>query len=124
MTAAERLHFAQRHIGGSTGMDAPTYRLMARDQGSGREYVMRYGFVEHALRVIIGLLDVAEYDGGRLPELFCGFDRTEFEARAADRAVHGFFRHLDRAELVARVHDRFVSGADGLAADGSGRARV
>jgi hypothetical protein len=50
MTAAERLHFAQRHIGGSTGMDAPTYRLMARDQGSGREYVMRYGFVVDLLR--------------------------------------------------------------------------
>jgi len=38
----------------------------------------RYGFVEEAQRVASGLLDAAEAFGGRLPELFCGFDRSEF----------------------------------------------
>jgi glycogen debranching enzyme len=40
--------------------------------------LMRYGFVEEAQRVACGLLDAAEAFGGRLPELFCGFDRGEF----------------------------------------------
>ncbi len=42
--------------------------------------LMRYGFVEEALRLIEGLLDAAAAFGGRLPELFCGFDRSEFGA--------------------------------------------
>ena len=42
--------------------------------------LMRYGFVEHAQRIADGLLDAATFFGGRLPELFCGFDRREFEA--------------------------------------------
>jgi len=42
--------------------------------------LMRYGFVEHAQRVAIGVLDAAKAFGGRLPELFCGFDRTEYPA--------------------------------------------
>jgi glycogen debranching enzyme len=40
--------------------------------------LMRYGFVEAAQRVAVGLLDAAETFGGRLPELFCGFDRSEY----------------------------------------------
>ncbi|SDJ27071.1 Glycogen debranching enzyme (alpha-1,6-glucosidase) [Actinokineospora alba] len=40
--------------------------------------LMRYGFVEKAQQVAKGILDAAEHFGGRLPELFCGFDRTEF----------------------------------------------
>jgi glycogen debranching enzyme len=40
----------------------------------------RYGFVDEAQRVALGLLDAAAMVGGRLPELFCGFDRTEFRA--------------------------------------------
>jgi glycogen debranching enzyme len=40
--------------------------------------LMRYGFVEHAQRVAEGLLQAAEAFGGRLPELFCGFDRGEY----------------------------------------------
>ncbi|MGH8885651.1 MAG: amylo-alpha-1,6-glucosidase [Egibacteraceae bacterium] len=39
--------------------------------------LMRYGFVEQAQRVILALLDAAAVDGGRLPELFCGFARAE-----------------------------------------------
>ena len=39
--------------------------------------LMRYGFVEEAQRVADGLLDAADAFGGRLPELFCGFDRSE-----------------------------------------------
>jgi glycogen debranching enzyme len=41
--------------------------------------LMRYGFVDHAHRVILGLLDAASAFGGRLPELFAGFDRAEHE---------------------------------------------
>lgn len=37
--------------------------------------LMRYGHVEAAHRVIEGLLDTAAAMGGRLPELFAGFDR-------------------------------------------------
>lgn len=37
----------------------------------------RYGFAEHAQRVSDGLLDAATAFDGRLPELFCGFDRSE-----------------------------------------------
>ena len=40
--------------------------------------LMRYGFVEEAQQVFSGILDAAEAFGGRLPELFCGFDRAEF----------------------------------------------
>ncbi|MEU3648121.1 glycogen debranching N-terminal domain-containing protein [Lentzea sp. NPDC034063] len=40
--------------------------------------LMRYGFVEHAQRLASALYDAAEAFGGRLPELLCGFDCTEF----------------------------------------------
>ena len=37
--------------------------------------LMRYGFVEEANRIVLGLFEAASQFGGRLPELFCGFDR-------------------------------------------------
>jgi glycogen debranching enzyme len=37
----------------------------------------RYGFVEEAQRIISAQLDVAAHLGGRLPELFAGFDRAD-----------------------------------------------
>ena len=40
--------------------------------------LMRYGFVAQAQRIAEALLEAAEHFGGRLPELFCGFDRGEF----------------------------------------------
>jgi glycogen debranching enzyme len=40
--------------------------------------LMRYGFVAEGQQVALGLLDAARMVGGRLPELFCGFDRDEF----------------------------------------------
>jgi glycogen debranching enzyme len=40
--------------------------------------LMRYGFVEHAQRIAEALLEAAQRFGGRLPELFCGFDRAEY----------------------------------------------
>ena len=40
--------------------------------------LMRYGFVEEAHRVAFAVLDAAEAFGGRLPELFCGFDREHY----------------------------------------------
>jgi glycogen debranching enzyme len=40
--------------------------------------LMRYGFVEHAQRVARAVLDAAAEFNGRLPELMCGFDRSEY----------------------------------------------
>ncbi|MDO8107850.1 glycogen debranching N-terminal domain-containing protein [Isoptericola sp. b441] len=40
--------------------------------------LMRYGHVDAAQRVAIGVLEAADAFDGRLPELFCGFDREEF----------------------------------------------
>ncbi|HVK26282.1 MAG TPA: glycogen debranching N-terminal domain-containing protein [Actinokineospora sp.] len=42
--------------------------------------LLRYGFVDQATMVAEGLLAAADHFGGRLPELFCGFDRAEFPA--------------------------------------------
>jgi glycogen debranching enzyme len=39
--------------------------------------LMRYGFIEEAQRIIEGMLAAAAAHGGRLPELFSGFDRGE-----------------------------------------------
>jgi glycogen debranching enzyme len=39
--------------------------------------LMRYGFVEEAHRVILGLLDAAGFQANRLPELFGGLSRSE-----------------------------------------------
>lgn len=38
----------------------------------------RYGFVDEAQAVSRAVLEAAEVFGGRLPELYCGFDRGEF----------------------------------------------
>ena len=40
--------------------------------------LMRYGEVEAAQRVATAIFDAGEGFGGRLPELYCGFDRAEF----------------------------------------------
>jgi len=45
--------------------------------------LMRYGYVAEAQRIVLGLLDASEQMGSRLPELFCGFDRQEFNAPVA-----------------------------------------
>jgi glycogen debranching enzyme len=42
--------------------------------------LMQYGFETAAQRVCLGLLAAATSFGGRLPELFCGFDRGEYPA--------------------------------------------
>jgi glycogen debranching enzyme len=39
--------------------------------------LMRYGFIEDAQHVILGMLGAASAEGGRLPELFSGLDRDE-----------------------------------------------
>jgi glycogen debranching enzyme len=41
--------------------------------------LMRYGFTEEAQRVAVAVLDAAVHFGHRLPELYCGFDRAEFD---------------------------------------------
>jgi glycogen debranching enzyme len=45
--------------------------------------LMRYGFVPQAQQVASGILEAADRFGGRLPELFCGFDRGDFAAPVA-----------------------------------------
>jgi glycogen debranching enzyme len=45
--------------------------------------LLRYGFVDEAAKIGLGLVAAAESFGGRLPELFCGFSRDEFAAPVA-----------------------------------------
>ena len=45
--------------------------------------LMRYGFVDHAHRVMRGVLDVADANAGRLPELISGIGRDELRVPAA-----------------------------------------
>ena len=40
--------------------------------------LMRYGAVEAAQQIAMAVFDAGESFGGRLPELFCGFDRADF----------------------------------------------
>jgi glycogen debranching enzyme len=40
--------------------------------------LMRYGLIDQARRIVEGMLDASTAFGGHLPELFCGFDRSEF----------------------------------------------
>jgi glycogen debranching enzyme len=39
--------------------------------------LLRYGFIAEAQRISTALLEAAEYSGGRLPKLFCGFSRDQ-----------------------------------------------
>jgi glycogen debranching enzyme len=39
--------------------------------------LVRYGFIAEAQRISTALLEAAEFSGGRLPELFCGFSRDQ-----------------------------------------------
>jgi len=45
--------------------------------------LMRYGFVEEAQRVATAIFEAAHAFGGRLPELFCGFERTRYSGPVA-----------------------------------------
>jgi glycogen debranching enzyme len=45
--------------------------------------LVRYGFTDHAHRIMRGILDVADTNQGRLPELFSGVDRAEVGVPAA-----------------------------------------
>lgn len=40
--------------------------------------LMRYGFIEEAQAIATSLLEAADHFGGRLPEVFCGFDRKKY----------------------------------------------
>jgi glycogen debranching enzyme len=40
--------------------------------------LVRYGFRDQAAQLAHGLVEASSFFGGRLPELFCGFSRTEF----------------------------------------------
>ena len=43
----------------------------------------RYGFMDDAVELICSLLDAALNLGGRLPELYCGLERSEFSSPVA-----------------------------------------
>jgi glycogen debranching enzyme len=45
--------------------------------------LMRYGFVPEAQQVATAIFQAADRFGGRLPELFCGFDRSDFASPVA-----------------------------------------
>lgn len=45
--------------------------------------LMRYGFVPQAQQVATAIFQAADRFGGRLPELFCGFDRSDFASPVA-----------------------------------------
>jgi glycogen debranching enzyme len=45
--------------------------------------LVRYGYVDHAHRIMRGLLDVVDANRGRLPELFSGIGRDELAVPAA-----------------------------------------
>ncbi|MBT2512099.1 glycogen debranching N-terminal domain-containing protein [Arthrobacter sp. ISL-30] len=40
--------------------------------------MLRYGFVSEAQRLATALMEAAEYTDNRLPELFCGFNRSDY----------------------------------------------
>jgi glycogen debranching enzyme len=42
--------------------------------------VMRYGFIAEAQTIATAIFDVADQWDGRLPELFCGFDRAQYSS--------------------------------------------
>jgi glycogen debranching enzyme len=42
--------------------------------------LIRYGYIREGQRLATGILEAAMSFGGRLPELFCGFDRTDYPA--------------------------------------------
>jgi glycogen debranching enzyme len=42
--------------------------------------LIRYGYIREGQRLATGILEAAMSLGGRLPELFCGFDRTDYPA--------------------------------------------
>ena len=79
--------FGVRTLGSSMG----AYNPMSYHNGSVWPHdnaivaagLMRYGFVDEAQRIVLGLLDASEQIGSRLPELFCGFDRQEFNLPVA-----------------------------------------
>lgn len=94
----ERAGEVARHLVGETMWTGFGVRTLASDMGAYNPMgyhtgsvwphdnalvaagLMRYGFVSEAQQVALGILDAARAFGGRLPELFCGFDRSEFPA--------------------------------------------
>jgi glycogen debranching enzyme len=48
------------------------------DTAIGVAGLARYGYMAEAQQISLGLLDAANHFASRLPELFCGFDRSEF----------------------------------------------
>ena len=56
----------------------PNGSVWPHDSALAATGLMRYGFVAEAKRVARGIFDAATHFDGQLPELFCGFDRSEY----------------------------------------------
>jgi len=65
-------------MGGYNPISYPCGSVWPHDSTIAAAGLMRYGFVEEAKKLVMGLLDAAATQGGRLPELFSGLDRQEF----------------------------------------------
>jgi glycogen debranching enzyme len=68
-----------RSMGAFNPMGYHTGSVWPHDNAIIAAGLARYGFVTEAQIVAQGILTAADHFGGRLPELFCGFDRSEFE---------------------------------------------
>jgi glycogen debranching enzyme len=66
--------------------DMTAYNPMSYHNGSvwphdtavGVAGLARYGFIAEAQGISVALLEASQHFGGRLPELFCGFERSDF----------------------------------------------
>ena len=67
-----------RSMGAYNPMGYHTGSVWPHDNALIASGLIRYGFVREAQIIAQGILSVSDRFGGRLPELFCGFDRTEF----------------------------------------------
>jgi glycogen debranching enzyme len=56
----------------------PNGSVWPHDNAVAAAGLMRYGFVDEARNVAYSLLEAADHFNGRLPELFCGLDRSRY----------------------------------------------
>jgi glycogen debranching enzyme len=65
-------------MGGYNPMSYHNGSVWPHDNAIAAAGLMRYGAVSGAQRIASAIFDAGATFGGRLPELFCGFDRSEF----------------------------------------------
>jgi glycogen debranching enzyme len=67
-----------RNMGGYNPISYHCGSVWPHDNAIAAAGLMRYGFVEQAQQLMMGMIEAAGTQGGRLPELFAGLDRHEF----------------------------------------------